>query len=198
MTTLDTKDARAIRTQSPVARYFADIWAGIATTYLGMRITITYFFRKPVTMRYPEVRPVIPPSHRGVHAVDESKCVLCHLCARNCPVDCIVVEGLGRAKDSLVLRYDIDYSKCLFCNICAEVCPAQCIRLTERYNLACGSREACVLHLARPKTDEEIAQHKALLEQREAERKAKLAQKEAERKAKRPLDGIEAEGQGAP
>jgi len=173
----------------PLARYFADIWAGVATTFLGMRLTISYFFSKPVTLRYPEVRPVIPPGHRGLHMIDESKCTLCHLCQNNCPVNCIKVDGLGRARDTLVLRYDVDYSRCLFCNICAEVCPTQCVWLTEKYNLAAGSREGCQLHLARPKPDQEIASFKAALEQKEAERKARMAQKEAERKAKEQQEG---------
>jgi len=181
--------AKRVPERAPFVRYFADIWAGVATTFLGMRLTIGYFFGKPFTMRYPEVRPVIPPGHRGLHAIDESKCTLCHLCQNSCPVNCITAEGLGRARDTLVLQYDVDYSKCLFCNICAEVCPTKCVWLTEKYNLAAGSREGCQLHLARAKSDEEIASFKALLEQREAERKAKAAQKEAERKAKEQQEG---------
>jgi NADH-quinone oxidoreductase subunit I len=188
-TTAAAAQAKRVPRRNPLGRYFADIWAGIATTYLGMRVTITYFFREPVTLRYPEVRPAIPPGHRGLHALDESKCTLCHLCENNCPVHCITVEGLGRARETLVTRYDVDYSKCLFCNICAEVCPTQCVSLTERYNLAAGSREACQFHFARPKSDEEVAGFKALLAQREAERKARMAQKEAERKAKEQQEG---------
>jgi len=103
-----TKDvatqARRVPQRPPIVRYFGDIWDGIATTFLGMRLTIGYFFRKPVTMRYPEVRPVILPGHRGLHTFDESKCTLCHLCQNNCPVNCITVEGLGRARDTLVTR----------------------------------------------------------------------------------------------
>jgi len=170
--------------KTPMNQYFTDVWAGIKTTYIGMRLTLRYFFSTPVTLRYPEARPLIPPAHRGIHALDETKCTLCHLCAKNCPVACISAEGMGRAKDALLLRYDVDYSRCLFCNICAEACPQQCVRLTEEFNFARGTREGCVLSLARPKTDEEIAQHQALLDQKEAERKARLAQKEADRKAK--------------
>lgn len=169
--------AKRVPQRPALVRYFADIWDGIVTTYLGMRLTIGYFFSKPFTMRYPEVKPVIPESHRGLHALDESKCTLCRLCTNQCPVNCITIEGLGRAKDTLVLRYDVDYSRCLFCNLCAEVCPMKCVRLTEKYNLAAGTREGCQLHLARPKTDEEIAAFKEMLAQKEAERKAKAAQK---------------------
>jgi len=165
--------------RGPVAQYFADVWAGIATTYLGMRLTIRYFMTRPITMQYPEVKPVIPASHRGLHGLDESKCTLCQMCVKNCPVECIELEGLGRARDTFLLKYDVDYSKCLFCNICAEVCPTSCVRLTEKYNLASATRDECVLHLVRPKSEAEIEDFKQKQAQKEAERK-----EEAERKAK--------------
>lgn len=181
---LHYKPAVPRRKRHPVAQYFADIWSGIATTYVGMRLTLSYLFSPPFTMRYPEVRPVIPPGHRGLHGYDETKCTVCRLCAMNCPVDCITIEAIGRAKDAFVTRYDVDYSKCLFCNLCAEACPTSCVWLTEKYDLACGSRGACVIHLARPKTDQQVAERKALQAQKDAERKAAQAQREAEAKAK--------------
>lgn len=158
--------------QNPLVRYFREIWNGIFTTYVGMRLTIGYFFRRKITLLYPEQRPVIPPGHRGLHAYDEPKCILCHQCANVCPVSCISIESVGKGKTGLPTRYDVDYSKCLFCNLCAEVCPTQCVWLTERYNLASRTREECVLRLARPKTPEEIAAREAELARREAERKA--------------------------
>ncbi|MDQ1257314.1 MAG: NADH-quinone oxidoreductase subunit [Candidatus Hydrogenedentes bacterium] len=166
--------------RSPLARYFADIWAGIATTALGMKLTIAYFFSPTFTMRYPEVRPIIPPGHRGAHRYTESLCTCCRLCIRVCPVECIEIEALGRGRDVMPLGFSVDYTKCLFCNLCAEACPTNAIELGPRYNLADGSREGCVLHFARPKTETEIEQFKAVLAQKEAERKAK---KEAPQKA---------------
>ncbi len=162
-------------TRGPMAGYFSDLWAGIKTTYLGMRLTISYFFTTPITMKYPEEKPVIPPGHRGLHGFDEDKCTLCQMCVKNCPVECIEIEGLGRARDTFLLKYDVDYSKCLFCNICAEVCPTSCVYLTEKYNLASATRGECVLHLARPKTEAEIEEFKEKQAQKEAERKAKQA-----------------------
>jgi NADH-quinone oxidoreductase subunit I len=161
------------RRHNPFVQYFADIWAGVATTYLGMRLTIGYFFGRKFTMLYPEERPVIPPGHRGLHGYDESKCILCQLCVTTCPVGCITLEAVGKGKDGMVTRYDVDYSACLFCNLCAEACPTKCVWLSEKYDLACGSRGECVLRLAHPKTDSEIAAHKDLLARKEAEKKAK-------------------------
>lgn len=170
--------------KNPVAQYFADIWAGIYTTYAGMKITIEYFFGKKVTVRYPEERPVIPPGHRGLHVYDETKCTGCGICAKVCPVDCIAIETQGRGKDVLLLRFDVNCARCLFCNLCAEACPMGALRLSEHFNMACGTREDCVLHAARPKAPAEIEEHKALLARKEAERKEAMAKKEAERKAR--------------
>lgn len=170
--------------KNPVAQYFADIWAGIYTTYAGMKITIEYFFGKKVTMRYPEEKPVIPPGHRGVHEYREAKCTGCRACARACPVECIAIDLLGRGRDVMLLQFDIDYARCLFCNLCAEACPFEALVLTEKYNLACGSRADCLRHFARPKSQEEMDEFKALLARKEAERKEAQAKKEAERKAR--------------
>ena len=163
------------RSNNVFFHYCADVWAGLFTTCIGMALTIRYFFSKPVTMLYPEVRPEIPRTHRGLHEFDESKCILCRLCANNCPVGCIDIESAGKGKDGMITRYDVDYGRCLFCNLCAEVCPTQCVRLTEEYSMIRGSREACVLHLSRPKTQGEIAEHAAKLARLEAEKKAAAA-----------------------
>jgi NADH-quinone oxidoreductase subunit I len=146
-----------------------------------MRITLGYFFSPTFTLLYPEEKPVIPPGHRGLHGFNEADCGLCMSCSEICPVDCITVEGLGKGKNAMVTHYDVDYSRCLFCDLCATVCPTKCVYLTERYNLAASSREGCVLHLASPKTEVQLAEHQLKLDQIEAERKAKV---EAARKAK--------------
>lgn len=154
-------------------RYFADLWSGIATTIVGMNLTFWYLFRKPITMRYPEVRPVVPEGYRGIHGLDESKCHVCGGCAKACPVDCITIESIGKGKDQLMTRFDIDYGKCLFCELCTAPCPTNAIHMTKDFDFAGRTREGCVIHLARPKTGEEIAAHHAMLAAKEAEKKAK-------------------------
>ena len=156
----------------PFVQYFVDIWDGIATTYKGMRLTIDYFFKPKVTLRYPEQRPDVPAGHRGVHGYVEEECALCRACEAACPVDCIVIEAVGKGKNSLITRFDIDYSKCLFCNLCCEACNPKCLYLTEKYDIASAERDKCMLHFARTKSDEEIAAFKEKLAQKEAEKKA--------------------------
>lgn len=168
--------------QNPVAAYFKDIWLGITTTFKGMKLTLRYFFKPKVTMRYPEEKPVVPASHRGVHKYIEEQCNLCMACVTACPVDCIIIEALGKGKDSLKKVYSVDYSKCMFCNLCCEACKSSCLFLTENYDIASAERDGCVLHFARTKGPEEIEAFMEKLKQKEAEKKAK-AEAEAAAKA---------------
>jgi NADH-quinone oxidoreductase subunit I len=167
--------------RNPVAQYFSEVYQGVATTLLGMKLTLGYFFRKPVTMLYPEARPVVPKSARGLHEFDEEKCLACKQCMIVCPVDCLVIENEGRGKDSLVTRYDIDYQRCLFCNLCCEACPTEALWMTEKWDLASYSRGGLVVRFARKKTNEEIARFRAEFDAKEAEKKRKAA--EAKKKA---------------
>jgi NADH-quinone oxidoreductase subunit I len=170
--------------RNPFVQYFADIWAGIYSTYQGMRLTITYFFKPKVTMEYPEVRPEVPESHRGLHKYIEEKCNLCGQCAEACPVDCIAVHGLGKGKDVLIEQYEIDYSKCLFCHLCCEACKSDCLFMGPEFDLASASRAGCVRAFASSKEPEQVEKFKEFLAQKDAERKAKAAAAAAAKAAK--------------
>lgn len=174
--------------RSPFAEYFANVWAGTVTTLVGMRLTLGYFFRKPVTIQYPEVKAPIPENYRGIHGYDEEKCLVCKACAAACPVDCITIEQVGRGKDAMCTTFDIDYAKCLFCGLCTAPCPTECLFMTKEYDLARYTREECLVHFARPKTPEEIAAHMELLARKEAEKKAK------DEAAKAAAASVKAEG----
>ncbi|MCX7012978.1 MAG: NADH-quinone oxidoreductase subunit I [Candidatus Sumerlaeota bacterium] len=165
--------------QNPVAQYFANIYQAVATTLLGMKLTIGYFFRKPVTMLYPEMRPVVQPGARGLHEFDEAKCIACKMCMTACPVDCLVIEFEGRGKDAFITRYDIDYQKCLFCQLCCDACPTEGIRMTGKWDLASYDRAGCLVRFARPKSTEEIRKFREDFARAEAEKKRKAAEAKA-------------------
>lgn len=71
-------------------------------------------FRKPFTVRYPKVRPLIPEGLRGRVEHDSERCIYCGLCAKYCPSDAIEVE-IGK-------RWKYDMGRCLFCSQCEEIC----------------------------------------------------------------------------
>ena len=120
--------------------YLARVLKGIRTTAVGMRLTWRHFFTKPTTIQYPEEEPYFSPYERGLHELEPDKCIVCHLCAKACPVDCILIESEGAGKKTVLTTYEIDYAKCLFCSLCVDPCPVDCIHMGQQYDIAAHRR----------------------------------------------------------
>lgn len=119
-----------------LAKFFlTDLLTGLATTF-------KYYFKKPVTYQYPEVRRPIAPRYRGRHRLvtndDGSlRCVACGLCAAVCPSHCIFIEPGERSDGTRWPEvYEIEVGRCVYCGFCAEVCPFDAIVLTREHELA--------------------------------------------------------------
>ena len=99
----------------------------------GMSVTGRYFFRKKVTIQYPEQKTPISPRFRGLHALrryanGEERCIACKLCEAVCPALAITIESEQRADGTRrTTRYDIDLFKCIYCGFCEEACPVDSI-----------------------------------------------------------------------
>ena len=105
----------------------------------GMRLTLSYFFTKKVTIQYPEQKTPQSPRFRGLHALrrypnGEERCIACKLCEAVCPAMAITIESELRDDNSRrTTRYDIDLTKCIFCGFCEESCPVDSIVETRIY-----------------------------------------------------------------
>lgn len=110
----------------------------------GFVITISHFFKKKVTVQYPEVKRPFSEIYRGKHVLkrdDEGRerCTACGLCALSCPAEAITMIASERREDELHLYreekyasvYEINMLRCIFCGLCEEACPKEAIFLTN-------------------------------------------------------------------
>src|SRR3546814_625260 len=103
----------------------------------GMRLTGKYFFKRQITLRYPQEKTPASPRFRGLHALrrypnGEERCIACKLCDAVCPALAITIDSEQRADGTgRTTRYDIDLFKCIFCGFCDESCPVDSLVQTH-------------------------------------------------------------------
>lgn len=133
----------------------AEVYGGLKSLLIGMKITLGQFFKPIVTVQYPYETLKIPPRFRG-HielvrdpATGQPKCFVCKLCEKACPSDCITVEGVKPegARRKTVTTYRLDFTKCSLCGSCVEACRDGAIRFSRDYNLAGLSKEEFIMDL---------------------------------------------------
>jgi NADH-quinone oxidoreductase subunit I len=102
----------------------------------GLYVTGKYFFKKNITVQFPEERTPVSPRFRGLLALrrypnGEERCIACKLCEAVCPALAITIEAEPREDGSRrTTRYDIDVFKCINCGLCEESCPVDSIVVT--------------------------------------------------------------------
>ena len=102
----------------------------------GLKLTGKYFFKKKITVQFPEEHTPISPRFRGLLALrrypnGEERCIACKLCEAVCPALAITIESEEREDGSRrTTRYDIDMFKCINCGLCEESCPVDSIVFT--------------------------------------------------------------------
>ncbi len=113
--------------------------------FKGMSITLKHFFRKKVTISYPEQTREFSKIYRGQHVLkrdDEGRerCTACGLCAVACPAEAITMIAAERKpgeehlyrEEKYAEVYEINMLRCIFCGDCEEACPKEAIFLTDR------------------------------------------------------------------
>ncbi|MBT8142760.1 MAG: NADH-quinone oxidoreductase subunit NuoI [Gammaproteobacteria bacterium] len=99
----------------------------------GLGVTFRNYFRKDVTVQYPEEKTPQSPRFRGLHALrrypnGEERCIACKLCEAVCPALAITIEAEPREDGTRrTTVYDIDLFKCIYCGFCEEACPVDAI-----------------------------------------------------------------------
>ena len=117
--------------------YFGNISDALTSTVKGMGVTMQHFVSEPpITVQYPHAKLPMPPSYKGIHILEQDKCIDCKLCAKACPVDCIEIEAVHHGRVLEWQKFTIDYKKCIFCEFCIPPCPKNCIHMTSEFEVA--------------------------------------------------------------
>ena len=123
----------------------------------GLKVTLRHFFRRKVTMQYPEEKWVVPDGYRGAPYLvkdqeGNTKCVSCQLCEFVCPPKAIKIIPPGPSgqpadrpnAEKMPREFEINMLRCIFCGYCQEVCPEEAIFLMKDYSLTGYSREEMI------------------------------------------------------
>lgn len=143
------------------------------------------------TIQYPKQQLPVPEVGRYQLEVEIDDCIVCDLCAKICPVDCIDIEQIkatelightsdGSPKRIYAAKFDIDMAKCMYCGLCTIVCPTECIIMTNQYDRTVFELKDLTYEFS-DMTPAEAAEKRELLEKQLAE---KQAAKEAAMKQK--------------
>lgn len=184
--------------------YFKQIYDGLSSTAIGMKITLEHLFGKKVTNQYPELyHPItsgdMPLNSRNRLFVDMSGCDGCDSCAKACPIACITVETIrvspddenvpemnnGKKRKMWVPKHEIDFAKCCFCSLCTLVCPTEAIVMTQEFEYSEFDREKLKYNFS-DMTPEQAVEKKEMFEQYQLNKKKEQEEKKiAEAEAKR-------------
>ena len=131
--------------------FFTDASELSWAVFRAMRMTFINFFRKPVTVHYPDVQRAYPDRYRGLLALvyeadtGEEACIGCRLCEYVCPPQVIKVEMQKGEKRNYAKTFTLELYACEFCELCVQVCPTDAIVMTRSFDLPTADRRQLLL-----------------------------------------------------
>ena len=142
--------------------YWSDIINGGKSLVTGMMITAREFIKPVVTEQYPWEVPTMTPLFRGhIELIGNEEtgapnCVVCGMCQRACPSNCISLDGKKNegGKGKILTSYVLDFTKCSLCGSCVESCNFNALRYSKVYNLASFDKNDFIIDLMKRLEDQ--------------------------------------------
>lgn len=136
-------------------QYWSDIIQGGRSLITGLAITAREFFSPVVTEQYPYEAPTMTARFRGHielignEETGQPNCVVCGMCQRACPSECISLDGkkAESGKGKVLTRYMLDFTKCSLCGSCVESCNFNALRFSKEYNLVSFDKNDFIMDL---------------------------------------------------
>jgi NADH-quinone oxidoreductase subunit I len=131
--------------------FLAETWQLVTAVVRAMRVTFITFFRRPVTVHYPDKPRPYPDRYRGLlvltydPATGEENCIGCRLCEFVCPPQVIQVEMLKAEKRNYAKTFTLELYACEFCELCVQVCPTDAIVMTKSFDMPTSDRREMLL-----------------------------------------------------
>lgn len=147
-----------------IIQYFVEIFKGVKSLLIGMKVTSSYFFRpwEIVTQQYPENRKklVMYDRFKGelimVHNENNlHRCTGCGICEMNCPNGTIevisksVVNEEGK-KQRILDKHIYRLGMCTFCSLCIKTCPSNALAFSQDFEQAVFDRKKLIKTLNKP------------------------------------------------
>ncbi|MEJ2034211.1 MAG: NADH-quinone oxidoreductase subunit I [Deltaproteobacteria bacterium] len=138
-----------------MVNYFKELIGGTVSLATGLWITFKYMWQPVVTLQYPRKSVKMTSRHRSHieltrnEETGEPKCIVCGMCQRACPSNCITVAGEKPegAKKKVLTKYILNYNTCSLCGLCVENCKPEAITFSKDYNLAGYRKEDFIMDL---------------------------------------------------
>jgi NADH-quinone oxidoreductase subunit I len=116
----------------------------------GLLVTLSTFFRHPVTYQYPDEHKPIEDRYMGFPVlmwdgnVEEPYCTGCMVCVRYCPTECMTavmkdnpLHADGKStRRKIVDSFEINLGRCILCGICVDVCNFDAIEMSHEHELS--------------------------------------------------------------